>query len=451
MKKILYIMCMCVLALGLLSGCGGEFVEEMEAGEDASRALTGSAVSEHNVSGPAVSGQSVSGQAIQTDGEEADSAREDSRGVFDSRYCTEQYYYTSLYDDNKEGSYIVQISLETGNEKQIGVKELDRLVYVEKDALYYTRSVDDEEEYYGLWRLPIERREDGTEKLNLDRTEQVKGLDDIYYEDDAIYMDDQYIIYSGLKGNEEDTDVICYDRESGRKESLPASDRGQDCLEYDIESIYRRNDRIDLVTTDGIVTWDVRTGDVTVCGDDVLDDEDLVSTEDVCFYTKGDDQLAILRIDMKTKEKTDFVKEEELLATLEKEVGISKKQMDKKGSWVYSVYYDEHHLYMELRVSYEKEGKNGFQNIILSREDAEGASLQYEKGLTEYLWDGNGTKDLNTEWGFLSSNASCYGISRGRAYIKWWSEDDRVWDDIIYDLKTGKTRPVSWKDDLMFR
>ena len=41
MKRILYIMCMCVLALGLLSGCGGEFAEEMEAGKDASGALTG--------------------------------------------------------------------------------------------------------------------------------------------------------------------------------------------------------------------------------------------------------------------------------------------------------------------------------------------------------------------------------------------------------------------------
>ncbi|MFS6555990.1 hypothetical protein VPJ68_11065, partial [Parabacteroides distasonis] len=84
---------MCVLALGLLSGCGGEFAEEMEAGKDASRALTGSAVSECNVSGQAVSGQSVSGQSIQTDGEK-NSAQGDFRRALDSRYCTERYYYT---------------------------------------------------------------------------------------------------------------------------------------------------------------------------------------------------------------------------------------------------------------------------------------------------------------------------------------------------------------------
>lgn len=57
MKKIIYIMCICVFILGMLSGCGGEFAGEMASGNDVSRAITGAAAS----------GQAVSEQAIHAD------------------------------------------------------------------------------------------------------------------------------------------------------------------------------------------------------------------------------------------------------------------------------------------------------------------------------------------------------------------------------------------------
>lgn len=79
MKKMIYMACMCAFSIGLLSGCGGEFAEEMEAGKDASRALTGAAVS----------GQAVSGQAVQTEGE-----GENFPQAARNRYCSERYYYT---------------------------------------------------------------------------------------------------------------------------------------------------------------------------------------------------------------------------------------------------------------------------------------------------------------------------------------------------------------------
>lgn len=56
MKKAIYIMCMCIFALSMLSGCGGEFAEKMTLGKDTSKMTAGTA-----------SGQAVSGQAIHED------------------------------------------------------------------------------------------------------------------------------------------------------------------------------------------------------------------------------------------------------------------------------------------------------------------------------------------------------------------------------------------------
>lgn len=57
MKKTIYIICMCVFAIGLLAGCGGEASEEMASGGTAPAAVTGAAAS----------GQAVSGQSIHED------------------------------------------------------------------------------------------------------------------------------------------------------------------------------------------------------------------------------------------------------------------------------------------------------------------------------------------------------------------------------------------------
>lgn len=453
MKKSLCVVCVC--AIGLLSGCGGKFAEQMEAGKDASKALTGAAVSGHDVSGQAVSGQSVSGQSIQTDGEEPDSPEKDAgqkdlEEVLDSRYCTERYYYTVVCDDAEEDFYIEQISLKTGKRRKFKLDEWAGLVCVEKGALYCMKSTD-QVDYSGLWQIPIERHEDGSEEPKLDRQEMIKGLDDIYYNEDDIYVDDTYIVYSG------DETVICYKRESGEKVRMPADEKAQECVECDTVKIYRKGDCLELVTLNGIVTWNVGAGKVSVCGDedlahfleDCLDEDDLVSTERACFYIGGDINfyMDVWRIDMETKEKTDFVSENELWDILETKAGILEKQVE--DVYIAHMYYDENCLYIKLYIEYEKQGKSYKRAIILSREDTEGSPLHYEKKLTKYLWDGNGTRSLHTGKDYAESKSYCYGIRRGTAYV-YWSKGKEDFDEVIYDLKTGKTRPALWKDALIF-
>lgn len=459
MKRIIYIMAICVFALGMLSGCSGGTMKEMETGRDASGALTGA-----EVSGQAVSGQTVGEEA---DSPEKDAKKEEPEGLISSRCCTERYYYTQFDDGDAEESgdvYVLQISLATGKEtKRIPVDGICEVINIEGDYLYYlmlnesNESYDDEyddeydddeyddDEYeYSLWRLPIERRKNGTEELRVDRREQIKGVDDIFDDVDDIYMDEQYIIYDGVE------DLMCYDRKSGKKTRMPASSEAEDCMEG-IVSIYRNDDRIDIVTPKGIVTWDIKTGDVTVvCESNTRDDYWPLSREDVCFYHMVDGK-AVLRIDMQTKKKTDFVSEEEFCEALEEATGLSKEQMD---FCMADMHYDQNRLYMKMSVTYKKGGKTCYQDVMLSREDAEGSPLKYERDLTEYMWGDNGSNaraswseenDVERNW------ADCYVIRRGKAYIRWFvSEESDKADEIVYDLKTKKVRPAKAKEMIIF-
>lgn len=461
MRRILYIMIICVFALGLLSGCSGEAMKEMETGKDVSGVLTGAAVS----------GQAVSGQVIQTVGRETDSPKkdakkEDSEEALESRYCTERYYYNVFNDGSAEESgdnYVAQISLATGKRKVISVEEICELVNIEGDYLYYLVSNEDEDddeewthnwEGYSLWRLPIERRRDGAEELKVDQREPVKGLDDIYYETADIYMDDQYIIYGG------DYDLICYDRKNGKKTRLPDSSLEDEDWPADIVRIYRNGDHIDIVTMKGIVTWDVKTGDVTaVYQHNALDHYWPVGTRDVCFYHVAAGR-AVLRMDMHTKDKTDFVSEEEFSDVLEEATGLLEKEMD---FFMGCMYYDQNRLYMVVNVTYKKAGKTCYQDVVLSQEDVEGSPLKYERDVTDYMWGGHGN-NARAEWSEDNAEAynywencdwaQCSKISRGKVYICWFFSEksdktDKV-KEVVYDLKTKKVRPAKEKEMIMF-
>lgn len=408
-KRHLHMISMCVLALGLLSGCGGEFAEETETGTDASRALTGAAVSEHDVSGQAVSGQAV------------------------------QYYYQM----QEEGS-VTRICLETGEEKRIPIDGIDRIIYLGKDALYYTKLADDNEDYwYSLWRAPIERQADGSEEPETDRAEKVKGLSHMCYGND-IYMDEKYIVYSAAEEN-----VIRYDRGSGKKVSLPHSRPVREWLAAsEIDRICRYGDRLDFMGDCGLVIWDMKTDKVCVYSDyDCPDGVASITGEDAGFLALSESEsergalegtLEILRIDMSTGNKLEFISGQEIMDVLEKEAGVQVKQLDYMD--VNALYYDDGCLYVEVGVTYA-DGDDG--DLVLKRRNETGSSLEYEKGLSEYM---------RAEREKISGHAECFSIRQGRAYVQCWDqESDRSAEMMVYDLKTGEAGRASWKDGLIFQ
>lgn len=432
MKKMIYMACMCAFSIGLLSGCGGEFAEEMEAGKDASRALTGAAVS----------GQAVSGQAVQTEGE-----GENFPQAARNRYCSERYYYTV----SEEG--FTRISLATGEEKEIPVDGIDKLVYVEKDVLYCTKGNKDKYSE-SLWRFPIECRKDGSEELKTDRAERVKELDDISNEPNAIYMDEESIVYTGVKRNKNfDIDLICYDRQSGKKVKMPAFGEMREYLDLHntIEQICRYGGRLDFIFNGTIVSWDMGTDEIFARTDSKYSDG--VSTEKAVFldFEAPKKRRQILRIDMETKKEEVFIDEQEIMDVLASEAGIEPNQL--QTTEMYGQYYDSGCLYIELRVCYTKGDTDYVYNIVLSRREAERAPLRYEKGLSEYMREQGETEEytLSDESGKPVGNeftnyAECYGVSRGMVYVSLGIEHDY---GVVYDLETGTVRKSSWKDELV--
>lgn len=407
MKRILYIIFMCACALGLLSGCGGEFAEETETGTDTSRALTGAAVSGHDVSGQAVSGQAV------------------------------QYYY----ERREEGS-VTRICLETGEEKRIPIDGIDRIIYVEKDALYYTKPNDHNKHYCdGLWKAPIERQADGSEEPETDRAERVKGVPHIYCGDD-VYMDEEYIVYREAV----EENVIRHDRRSEKKVRLPDSRPVREWLAAsEIDRICRYRDRLDFMGDCGLVIWDMKTDKVCVYSDDDCPDGlASITGEDAGFLALSESEsergalegtLEILRIDMSTGNKLEFISGQEIMDVLEKEAGVQVKQLDYMD--VNALYYDDGCLYVEVGVTYA-DGDDG--DLVLKRRNETGSSLEYEKGLSEYM---------RAERERIPRYAECFGIRQGRAYVQRWDQESDGSVEMIYDLKTGEARRASWKDGLI--
>lgn len=432
MKKMIYMACMCAFSIGLLSGCGGEFAEEMEAGKDASRALTGAAVS----------GQAVSGQAVQTEGE-----GENFPQAARNRYCSERYYYTV----SEEG--FTRISLATGEEKEIPVDGIDKLVYVEKDVLYCTK-VNKDKYSESLWRFPIECRKDGSEELKTDRAERVKELDDISNEPNVIYMDEESIVYTGVKRNKDfDIDLICYDRQSGKKVKMPVSGEVREYLDLHntFEEICRYGDRLDFIINGQIMSWDMGTDEIFARTDSKYSDG--VSTEKAVFldFAAPKKGRRILRIDMETKKEEVFIDEQEIVDVMASEAGIEPKQL--QTTEMYGQYYDGSCLYIELRVCYTKGDTDYVYNIVLSRKEAEGAPLRYEKELSEYMREQGETEEytLSDESGKPVGNeftnyAECYGVSQGMVYVSLGIEHDY---GVVYDLETGTVRKSSLKDELV--
>lgn len=412
MKRILYIIFTCACALGLLSGCGGEFAEETETGKDASGTLTGAAVSGHDVSGQAVSGEAVSGQAV-------------------------QYYY----ERQEEGS-VTRICLETGEEKQIPIDGIDRIIYVEKDALYYTKPNDHNKHYCnGLWRAPIERQADGSEEPETGRAERVKGVPHICCGDD-IYMDEEYIVYR--EATEEN--VIRHDRRSGKKVRLPDSRPVREWVALnEIDWICRYGDRLDFMGDCGIMIWNMKTDKVWVYSDyECQDGVVSITGEDAGFLALSESEsergaldgtLEILRIDMSTGNKLEFISGQEIMDVLQKDAGIQAKQLDYMD--VKALYYDDGCLYVEVGVT-DADGDDG--DLVLKRRNEIGSSLEYEKGLSEYM---------RAERERIPRYAECFGIRQGRAYVQCWDQESDDSVEMIYDLKTGEARQASWKDGMI--
>lgn len=215
MKKIIpFLSLFCIISV-LVSGCGGEFTGNSQRGT-----VSGSAVSGGAVSGEAVSGRAVSGEAVRSDeSEKPDKKNESANMSFEShQFCSAN----CLYMADCENDELIQYCVKTNKEKIYDIKGLLGLLFVERDRIYYTKSLwdgelEEEEDKYRIYSIPIASEEDGSEKPLVEKEERLEDIPELSYENFYPQMDGESIYYIpyGSRG------MRRYDRKEKKGEIVP--------------------------------------------------------------------------------------------------------------------------------------------------------------------------------------------------------------------------------------
>lgn len=455
MKKIIpFLSLFCIISV-LVSGCGGEFTGNSQRGT-----VSGSAVSGGAVSGEAVSGRAVSGEAVRSDeSEKLDKKNESANMSFESyQFCSAN----CLYMADCENDELIQYCVKTNKEKIYDIKGLLGLLFVERDRIYYTKSLwdgelEEEEDKYRIYSIPIASDEDGSEKPLVEKEERLEGIPELSYENFYPQMDGESIYYIpyGSRG------MRRYDRKEKKGEIVP--------LEY-CTGVQKLKEKTILYghedDRDTIGVWDIKTDKMIHITLPEMDEDDRDSeafTDEGLYYssyTNGDPEWGeVNRVDFSTQEMTIFVTEREIKNVLSEKAGIKENSL--KGCEV-DLKVAGNRLYLILFLEWTEETCWNAQEVILSRELGTEGELQYEDELTECIHKfgkkrrekpkkfGNYTFGMNAQE-TEGIDALCYtaaafiAIEEERAYLNPDTDQYLELEDekyILLDRKTGKSKLI---------
>lgn len=448
MKKLVpYLSLFCIMSI-LVSGCGGEFAGNSQRGT-----VSGSAVS-----GGAVSGGAVSGEAVRSDGpEQAEKNNNSADMPLEShKYCSANCLYMADYDNNE----LIQYCIKTNKEKIYDIKGLLGLLLVEKDRIYYTKSLwdgelEEEEDKYRIYSIPIVSDEDGSETPILEKEECLKDIPELSY-DSYPQMDGELVYYIpyGSEG------MVRYDRKEKKGEIVP--------LEY-CTGVQKLKEKTILYSqkddTNSLGVWDIKTDKMIHIPMHETEEDDFESsevlTEDGLYYSwlSDDDPRweEVKRLDYSTQNRTTFVTGQEIKNVVSEKAGIKENSLK-----CYSVYLEEvgNRLYLTLSLEWSEGTCWYVQDMILSRELGAEGELQYEDELTECICKygktrrGEPKKFDNYTFGMRAGETEgieevCYNaasfaaIEEERAYLN--PDTEKFLDGekyILFDRKTGKSKQI---------
>lgn len=184
----------------------------------------------------AVSGTAVTGSAV---GETA------AAGSTADEMAPERYFYansTNLYRDigfdydYLVGQGFIQSTRNGEQQEEFPSKDYQVLLSVTEEGVYYVRintPVNVQDDVQELCRIPIEKKPDGTDRLNLSGTEVIlKEESNIQIENVPAYVDDDYIVYVTYEPY-----IVKYNRKTKEKTEIE-TDGGNDNTIVSIGSGY---------------------------------------------------------------------------------------------------------------------------------------------------------------------------------------------------------------------
>lgn len=322
MKKKGILVCV-ILAVGLgIIGCGGKYVGKTGNGKTAS----GSAVSDYASSGSAVSGDTASvGGKIQ-------------KG---HRFATDTNFYLPYGGDGREDreGFAVYLKKDPSQVQNVKIARFSDLLYVTEEGVYYFRTD------HTLWRMPIEKRKEGTDWVKQGSEEKILEEKDGIIAESGCYVNESCLAYITYEGN-----AVKYDRRTGKKSIHP--------LKGNIASLSAINDRCLIIGNmyGGYIHWDLRE-DIWMpfLKDGDVEEDPIVVNGDFYYYVRSDrsdGEEEVWLYDAKTKENTRLVSGDQLDSVCEAYVKEQGGEYQYCDLWNIFSYKDK--LYVEMQVDWRK-------------------------------------------------------------------------------------------------
>lgn len=430
----------------LITGCGGEY-----AGLPEGDAVSSSAVSGAAVSGNAVRTDAVSGGAADVPDKKA--ASNEKTGDWNQyTFSNDSHvYYADLYDDNVNNGKIIEYDWKDRSERKISKKDLDQILYVDNDWVYYSTLVvtenDEEDTFQGnLWRAPVEAGMLRDEKEEL-----------LFTEEEGFYScrlpgDGRYLIYMTISDNK----YKKYDLKE--KRFIRNFDFEDD--EY-IEILGVTGEQIVLDLESGLACQDIAGESVDVISEYAPACKPLVamSDSDVFYVEDGYSSDEIWRYHLADGSREKLGAKRQI-----KELLRGEGFLDASGGKKHKYYVDHlvaagDRLYIQIDISWEENGVAYRNKVMCSVKAGGGENLRYEKELTKCLKNPKENQKVFTKYYYRANSEEVLFFSRGsviaasgqQIYFCLYEPKKDKNTLACYDLTSGSLKFLTKKDEESIR
>ena len=436
-KDICGLFCVFFLVVCLLTGCGGEYAGVSENG--------------------AVSGGAVSGAAVE---------KEDTEDVktTEVEQCNYSSFHTdtNMYDYSEDYDGIMCRRLDGTHKKIIKINGLDEILGVRDGYLYYS-SYDDYEKCDFLYRVSLQKDNEGYDKVAKETTELL--VKEVYGEDEIgildAYVDSACIFYITCDG-----DMVRFDLQTLKKKIVEIPVKG---LEFEDCKFTGTGNHIVLeVEEEGLFIWEageekwLRLTEHDIYSLDITawNGEDFFHCGD--FECEPDAAQEICRIDLEKRKEDIFVTREQLQQAVKEAEGLNSDEQLEFCA-VVDLFCEEDRLYIQTQINWTKEDEYHIGYVVFSQGRKE-TRLRYEKSLTECMrehgivrkgklqadnYSGRSSLVKNMRTKIIKEDvvfydAWCFAVANGKVFMHCDGFEKEEKQCIgCYELSTGKFRKLT--------
>ncbi len=417
-----------VLTAGALTSCGGEYAGMPGNGP---------------VSGGAVSGTAVTGGAVSQEGIREDRHIYANDTSFYIGAWAEDSEFDLELDSDHHMDYVVGFVGYQKNDltkrEVIKVDGFRGLLCVSEEAVYYCKEDSSGEHAYGVWRMPIQKNEDGTDRLQKEKEEKILvEKDGIITDENRGYTDDRYLVYFTYEG-----EAVKYNLKTGKQ--------SRHKLEGNIASLEPVNGNNLIIANlyGGLSRWNLDTDEWDLFAkDENAYDEPAATNGETYFYSKSEED-EVRRYDVKSGEEKRFLSEKQLSSACE--TFVTEQGGTFEWCFLSELFCQGDKLYLELQVDWTKEKAYRMNYVIFSVDLRGETRLRPEKGMMDCI-------QKNSTWQTLETNKmkGCKKVVWNSGYCLYIIDGKAIFvmdhDKLTgcYDMASGKFEWVSGDDEMYY-